>query len=102
MPALLEEGIEEREEIRKWIWPRPITFEEFLDLYMGQDDNVELVDGAVVERRMVQYDHEKLLVWLLRVVGDYVEKRRIGEVLGSRTAVEISLFRGRLPDLIFV
>ena len=45
---------------------------------------------------------KKLLHWLDRVIGLYVEARQLGIVLGSRTAVEIHQFRGRLPDLLFV
>lgn len=91
-----------REETFKLVWPRPITFDEFLDLFMGREDLVELVDGAVVERPMVQYDHERLLMWLFHVVGIYAEEKSLGVVLGSRTAVQITPFRGRLPDLLFV
>jgi Uma2 family endonuclease len=90
-----------REETTKWVGSRPLTFVQFLELY-GAKDEVELIDGVVVERSMVQLDHEKLLKWLDRVLGLYVEGRSLGIVLGSRTAVEIHQFRGRLPDLLFV
>jgi Uma2 family endonuclease len=90
-----------REESIKWVGPRPLTFAEFLEGY-GSEDQVDLIDGVVVERNMVQLDHEKLLRWIDRVLGLYVEDRGLGIVLGSRTAVEIHQFRGRLPDLLFV
>lgn len=102
MPAIMSNRERVREETFKWVWPHPLTFDEFLDLFMGREENVELVDGVVVERRMVQYDHEKLLIWLLHVAGIYVEEKDLGIVMGSRTAVEITPFRGRLPDLLFV
>lgn len=51
---------------------------------------------------MVQLDHEKLLDWLRFVLGLHVRALNLGIVLGSRTAVEINRFRGRLPDLLFV
>src|SRR5437762_13411544 len=102
MPAVLSKATEERGEVRTWSWPKPITFEEFLDLYMGRDDNVELIDGEVVERKMVQYDHENLLMWLLSISRIYTDNRGLGKVMGSRTAVQITSFRGRLPDMIFV
>jgi Uma2 family endonuclease len=85
----------------KWVGERPLTFAEFLEMF-GPKDWVELIDGVAVERRMVQLDHEKLRGWLDRVIGLYVEARKLGIVLGSRTAVEIHQFRGRLPDLLFV
>jgi Uma2 family endonuclease len=90
-----------REETVKWIWARPLTFAEFLELF-GPKDHVELIDGVVVEKEMVQLDHEKLVGWLDRVLGLFVEERRLGIVLGSRIAVQINQFRGRLPDLLFV
>jgi Uma2 family endonuclease len=96
---ILQERI--REERIKWVGRRPITFAEFLDLD-GHESHVELVDGVVEERMAVQLDHEKLLRWIDHVLTPYVEARNLGIVLGSRTAVEIHEFRGRLPDLLFV
>jgi Uma2 family endonuclease len=96
---ILQEKV--HEETTKWVGSRPLTFAEFLENY-GPEDHVELIDGVVAERNMVQLDHEKLLGWLDRVLGIYVEERSLGIVLGSRTAVEIHQFRGRLPDLLFV
>jgi len=88
-------------EMTRWIWPRPITFAEFLEL-TGLPKHVELIDGVVVEKMAVQLDHEKLLVWLLTILNQYIEDHNLGILLGSRTAVEISQYRGRLPDLLFV
>ena len=84
-----------------WVASHPVTFAEFLDRF-GEDDDVELVDGVVLERMAAQLEHEKLFAWLFRLMGDYVEERDLGIVLGSRTAVEINEYRGRLPDLLFV
>jgi Uma2 family endonuclease len=90
-----------REETIKWIWERPLTFDQFVEMF-GKEDHVELIDGTVVEREMVQLDHEKLQIWLTITVGQYLEARDLGVLLGSRTAVRITQFRGRLPDLIFI
>ena len=79
---------------------RPISFTAFLDLAEG--DALELVDGVLVETKVVQLTHEKLFAWLSRVLGLYVSERSLGIVLGSRTAVEISRYGGRLPDIVFV
>src|SRR5437660_18206 len=51
---------------------------------------------------MVQLEHEKLLRWLSTVLDLFTEERGLGIVLGSRTGVEISTYRGRLPNLLFV
>jgi Uma2 family endonuclease len=85
----------------KWVASEPVTFLGFLEL-VGPDDDVELIDGVVVEKMAVQLEHQKLFAWLMRLMGDYVEARDLGIVLGSRTLTEISEFRGRLPDLLFV
>jgi Uma2 family endonuclease len=80
---------------------RPITFAQFLEL-TSKNDDVELIDGVLVEKIATRLEHEKLFMWLARVIGDYVEARNLGIVLGSRTAVEINEFGGRLPDILFV
>lgn len=79
----------------------PITFEQYLHMF-DEDDDYELIDGVAVERMSAQIDHELLFMWLARLLGDFVEQNRLGIVLGSRAAVRISDFRGRLPDLLFV
>src|SRR5437660_2989350 len=79
---------------------RPIPFPAFLEL--SADRHVDLVAGVMVDKPAAPLAHEKLFAWLDRVVGTYVSHRRLGIVLGSRTAVEISAYGGRLPDLLFV
>jgi Uma2 family endonuclease len=102
MAATLAERQRVDEETTKWVWPHPLNFEEFLDLYTGRKEIVELVDGMVVEHMAAQFEHESLIAWLLRALGDYVEERGLGIVLGSRTAVQITDYRGRIPDLLFI
>lgn len=97
-PAKLKKVTERRV---LWVASRPVTFAEFLDRF-GEDDDVELVDGVVVAKMAAQLEHERFFAWLFRLLGDYVEERALGIVLGSRTAVEINEYRGRLPDLLFV
>ncbi len=89
------------EQTVRFVWPRPLTFDQFLEV-AGPQDYVELVDGTVVEKEMVQLDHEKLQRWLSTLLDLYVHARQLGIVLGSRTPVQITRYRGRLPDLIFV
>jgi Uma2 family endonuclease len=79
---------------------RPIPFAKFAEMAEGHD--VELVDGVVVERTMVQLDHEKCSAWLCQVIGPYVQRRRLGLVLTSRILIQTDEFGGRMPDLLFV
>jgi len=80
---------------------RPLTFEEFVRLF-GEDDDVELVDGMVVQRVAARDIHEDLQGWLLLIMRGYVSAKGLGIVRGSRTAVKITEHRGRLPDIVFV
>jgi Uma2 family endonuclease len=80
---------------------RPMTFEEFVRLF-GEDDDVELVDGMMVQRVAARDIHEDLQGWLLLIMRGYVSAKGLGIVRGSRTAVKITEHRGRLPDIVFV
>jgi len=80
---------------------RPLTFDEFVRLF-GEDDDVELVDGMVVQRVAAKDIHEDLFRWLFVLLTDYAEIKGLGIVRGSRTAVKITEHRGRLPDIVFV
>ncbi len=80
---------------------RPLTFDEFVRLF-GEDDDVELVDGMVVQRVAARDIHEDLQGWLLSILRVYSEAKGLGIVRGSRTAVKITEHRGRLPDIVFV
>jgi Uma2 family endonuclease len=92
--------VEESEERIVRYADRPVTFEAYLDL---RDDRLfELVDGVLMQKSMVQLEHEKLFSWTFRLLGDYVESRELGIVLGSRSAVRINDFGARLPDIFFV
>ena len=91
-----------REEVEKWVWPRPLTFEEFVDLFEGRDEIVELIKGEVIVEMGAQLDHEMLVGWLLVILRQFAEETGAGIVLGSRTPVKINQFNGRLPDLLFV
>jgi Uncharacterized protein conserved in cyanobacteria, COG4636 len=97
-------ALSEVREERRLLLPsslRPLTFEEFVRLF-GEDDDVELVDGMVVQRVAARDIHEDLQGWLSFVLRGYAEAKGLGVVRGSRTAVKITEHRGRLPDIIFV
>jgi Uma2 family endonuclease len=83
-----------------YIAERPIPFERFLDMAEGR--YVELVDGVIVEKPMVQLDHERCSAWLYQVLGPYVEERDLGQMLSSRIMVQADAFGGRMPDLLYV
>ena len=77
-----------------------ISFDRFLG--MAEGSFVELVQGVVVEKPMVQLNHELCMGWLYQVMGAYTQKRRLGQMLSSRIMVKTDNFGGRMPDLLFV
>ena len=89
------------EERRLFGSDHPIGFARYLEI-TGDKDFVELVNGVLVEKMAAQLDHEWTIAWLYWVLGVVTSKLQLGIVLGSRTAVEISEFSGRLPDILFV
>jgi len=87
---------------KAWVADRPLTVDDYLRL-TDEDDLYELVDGMLVERTTAAvWHHEQLFGWVLSIVSPYVEARQLGYVAGSRSAVKISEFRSRLPDLLFI
>lgn len=100
MPLTLpRERIEDQ--VTQYVYPRPITFDEWLETD-ERDTLTDLVNGTPVEQPRVQREHEKLSLWLLHVLDLYAKRAGIGTVLGTRFPVRISQFGGRLPDLFFV
>lgn len=78
----------------------PIDFETWICL--SHEYDTELIDGVMVDRMSAQLPHEWIFAWLLTLLRIYVGEAKIGVVLGSRTAVKINDFNGRLPDILFV
>ena len=102
MPVRLTDHEAVREEIEKWVWPGPLRFEEFLDLFVGREEIVELVRGTVIIEVAAQFDHEDLIAWILAIARYFADERDLGKVVSSRMAVRVDEFSGRLPDLVFV
>ena len=97
--TLTRERVEET--VTRFVYPRPITFNEWLEI-SGSKDFDELIDGTIVEKPMVQLEHEKLNLWLLHVLDVYAQEKSVGTVLGTRSPIRIDEFRGRMPDFFFV
>lgn len=97
----VEELVEACDERTVLIPPRPLTFDQFVELF-GEDDEVELVDGVVVKGMAARDPHENLFGWLYFLLRGYVIAKDLGVIRGSRTAVQITEHRGRLPDILFV
>lgn len=101
MATTMPDLAEVQENVCLLVGNAPMSFEQYLQTF-GEDDDYELIDGVAVERASAQLDHELLYVWLLSLIHGIVEAKQVGIVLGSRSAVRISDFRVRLPDLLNV
>lgn len=67
-----------------------------------EDRKAELIDGVMIMPSPPTDRHEKLQIFLLRLVSEYAERFDLGEVRGSRTAVELAEDQVTEPDVLFV
>lgn len=77
------------------------THADFMRL-APEDQKAELIDGALIVMPPPLFAHERLQVFLVKVIGMFVDFFNLGEVLGSRTAVRVSLHQTYGPDILFV
>jgi len=75
--------------------------EEFLR-YAPDDKHSQLIDGVIIVSPPPLDVHERLQIFLLRLLGDFVEIFNLGEVRGSRTAVVLEDDQVFEPDILFV
>lgn len=75
--------------------------EEFLR-YVPVDKQSQLIDGVIIVSPPPLDVHERLQIFLLRLLGDFVEIFSLGEVRGSRTAVVLEDEQVFEPDILFV
>lgn len=78
-----------------------LTLEQFKRL-VNEGMKADLINGVMIVATPASYTHERLFNFLMRLIGDYVEAKDLGVILGSRTLVEVSPWSGYEPDLCFV
>lgn len=80
----------------------PMTEGEFV-AWCDEDVKAEWVDGEVVIMSPSSYRHVLIVGWLIRVLGDFVEDRDLGEVLGPELMIRLAGPKRRLvPDVLFI
>ena len=80
----------------------PMTEDEFMD-WCDEDVKAEWVDGEVIIMSPSNTKHVRLLHWLSRVMGDFVEDQTLGEMFGPELFVRFAAIRRRrVPDLFFI
>ncbi|HLJ57749.1 MAG TPA: Uma2 family endonuclease [Chthonomonadaceae bacterium] len=100
MKSLIRETTPSVEGYVAHIAERPIQLEDFIDMAQGR--YVELVDGVIEGKDVIQVGHEFCSAWLYQVLGPFVKHQKLGVMFASRILVEVDEFGGRLPDLLFV
>jgi Uma2 family endonuclease len=78
-----------------------LTLEQFKRL-VKDGMKADLINGVMFVTIPASYTHERLFGFLMRLVGDYVEAKDLGVILGSRSLVEVGPRDGYEPDLCFV
>jgi Uma2 family endonuclease len=63
---------------------------------------IEFIDGRLIVHSPAGLRHQQLFGFLYRLVGDFVEQRKLGEVLSGPFAMELSAERKFEPDLMFL
>ncbi|MFZ1755244.1 MAG: Uma2 family endonuclease [Caldilineaceae bacterium] len=67
-----------------------------------EDRKAELIDGVMIMPSPPLVIHERMQGFLSTLLRMYVEERTLGEVFGSRTAVELERFYAPEPDILFI
>ncbi len=70
--------------------------------YAPDDQTAELIDGVMIVSPPPLDIHERLQIFLIRLLGEFVEYFGLGEVRGSRTAVRLADDQVYEPDILFV
>jgi Uma2 family endonuclease len=80
----------------------PMTEDEFV-AWCDEDVKAEWVDGEVIIMSPASLKHVVIANWLIRVMGDFVEDRDLGLILGTEFMVRFGRQRRRrVPDILFI
>jgi Uma2 family endonuclease len=78
-----------------------MTAEEFFHM-CHEDTKANLIDGVMIMESPASYAHERLFRFLFTLLTVYVRRYTLGQVLGSRTAVQLEEGHVYEPDLLFI
>jgi Uma2 family endonuclease len=82
-------------------WPGNATEQDVLDIHNREKRLYELVDGILVEKVM-GYPESALALILARILGNWVQPRRLGILAGEAGMMRLTVGRVRIPDISFV
>lgn len=79
-----------------------MSFEDFHD-WLDEDKRAEWVDGVIIEKSPSNLGHQRIVRFLVMLVGTYVERWQLGEIVLPPMLMRLSTRpSGREPDLMFV
>lgn len=80
-----------------------MTYAEFLRRHGDDASHLEWVNGEVVEMSPISVDHNDLTLFLIQVVGAWVQEHRLGELKYEPFQMKTGLgLPGRAPDLLYI
>lgn len=101
-PGLSETSL--REELKDILGEPPprkkMSYEEFLE-WADEDTWAEWVDGEIVMNSPVGKTHQEIAIFLVRVVGFFVEFKQLGKIMIPPFQMKLPK-SGREPDLLFI
>lgn len=78
-----------------------MTADEFFEV-APEEQKAELINGVLIMMAPPSDEHEQLQMFLLKLIGIFVEENDLGEIRGSRTAVKVDSINAYEPDILFV
>jgi Uma2 family endonuclease len=78
-----------------------LTFEDF-SVLVKENQKADLIDGVIYMGSPENTDANDLFVWLLRLIGDFVEEKELGRIFGSRVAFRLAEHQSPEPDIAFI
>lgn len=79
-----------------------ISYEEFLSR-LDEDTAAEWVEGEVVYLSPASLEHQDIVGWLMRYLGEFVERSGVGQLIPPPFQIRLRRSeRGWEPDLLFV
>lgn len=81
--------------------PGLYSFADFLEL-VREDQKADLLDGVIHMASPENTDHNKLVLWLATILGQYVEGHDLGQVTVNKVAFRLAPKTAPEPDIGFV
>lgn len=76
----------------------PVTFDGFCSL-VADGQKADLINGVIYVASPDNTDAGSLFIWLVRLIGDFVDVNDLGEVHGSRIAFKLDEKNSPEPDI---